>query len=245
MNIFPTVFDTSSRIRRPIADRAIFWPTVLGVNDDYLNADSTKFPAIGPIKIRYAAYPPEPLSVFVKAVRDAEDRILIVDDYLLNPSENTRQNRVDQILGWFPDSFRANAVRLLTGSIGDPFGEDDILCQFKEREQQINKGRSFPPFVTIEVRFTLGTAFPYIHDRFAIIDDELWHFGATVGGFHNKVNAATRGWVAEDHDAVVFFDTAWKGDSDVGKYGRSSSLKNSISIKGQQKQPRKRAKGRP
>lgn len=67
----------------------------------------------------------------------------------------------------------------------------------------------------IEIRFTLNTEFPYIHDRFAIIDNELWHFGATVGGLHNKVNAATRGWDADFHDAIRFFEIVWKGDNDA------------------------------
>lgn len=49
-----------------------------------------------------------------------------------------------------------------------------------------------------------------IHDRFAIVDNELWHFGADVGGAHLSINAASRGWNAEERGAVRFFDNVWK-----------------------------------
>ena len=47
--------------------------------------------------------------------------------------------------------------------------------------------------MNIDIKFNLTTNFDHIHDRFAIIDDELWHFGATVGGFHSQVSAAQEG----------------------------------------------------
>lgn len=52
--------------------------------------------------------------------------------------------------------------------------------------------------------------YPYPHDRFAIVDQELWHFGATVGGGHPSLNAASRGWDAHTTDAVKFFEYVWK-----------------------------------
>ena len=32
------------------------------------------------------------------------------------------------------------------------------------------------------------------HDRFAVVDNDLWHFGSTVGGGHPKFSAVTKGW---------------------------------------------------
>ena len=46
------------------------------------------------------------------------------------------------------------------------------------------------------------------HDRFAVIDHELWHFGSTVGGAHPTFGAVTRGW-----DGMKFrevFEKIWK-----------------------------------
>jgi hypothetical protein len=45
------------------------------------------------------------------------------------------------------------------------------------------------------------------HDRFAVIDYELWHFGSTVGGAHPKFGAVTRGWDGEEFRKV--FNTIW------------------------------------
>jgi hypothetical protein len=125
-----------------------------------------------------------------------------------------RQQRLDQILDWFPDTFMARDVRLLTRQCDD---EATISLQLAERGRAINTANTYSPGVTLRVQFTLESAFPYVHDRFAIIDDELWHFGATVGGLHERVNAATRGWVADEHCAAGFFEQAWTGDRDVGR----------------------------
>lgn len=90
--------------------------------------------------------------------------------------------------------------------------------KFQEHAEIINTLRSKGGGkCVIEVRFTLTQNFDYIHDRFAIIDDELWHFGATVGGFHSQVSAATRGWRASDHGAVDFFELAWNAKPQMGK----------------------------
>lgn len=48
-----------------------------------------------------------------------------------------------------------------------------------------------------------------VHDRFAIVDDELWHFGATVGGAHRSVTAYSRGWDTRTTRAGEFFEEAW------------------------------------
>ena len=37
-----------------------------------------------------------------------------------------------------------------------------------------------------------------IHDRFAVLDDEIWHFGGTVGGINPQLTAYSRGW--KDYD---------------------------------------------
>ncbi|MEC4684040.1 MAG: hypothetical protein VST70_10265 [Nitrospirota bacterium] len=46
------------------------------------------------------------------------------------------------------------------------------------------------------------------HDRFAVIDFELWHFGSTVGGAYPKFGAVTRGWSGEEFREV--FETIWR-----------------------------------
>lgn len=208
--------DVRSRIKRPVPDKAILWPTARGYGDHpQQNTDSTKFPQLAAIKARKNSTPPEPLYEFVKAMGEAQDRIFVLDEYLFKEKENSLQIRLNQVLQWFPDSLQARDVRLLTASVNDSYTESDIKKQLERRATNINRVQAYPSGLQIEVRFTLTKYFPYIHDRFAIIDDELWHFGATVGGFHELVNAATRGWSVHDHGALTFFDTAWNGDSDM------------------------------
>ena len=208
---------TDSRVPKP----QLLWPTSPGYGDNG-GADSAKFPSLTAIKARKNARLPAPLAAFVKAAWNAQERILVLDDFLFKPlGDQSLQTRCDQILSWLPDSLAANDIRFLTNSVGNQVERDAIQKQFDERAASIN--RCTPRWagaVKIEIRFTLGSKFPYVHDRFAIIDNELWHCGATVGGLHNLVNAATRGWVAENHDAKRFFEDAWNGDGDALRGGR-------------------------
>lgn len=47
------------------------------------------------------------------------------------------------------------------------------------------------------------------HDRFAVVDRELWHFGGTVGGLHKQMTAASRGWDAAETRFAAYFDQRW------------------------------------
>ena len=50
--------------------------------------------------------------------------------------------------------------------------------------------------VDLEWRAINKDGSPWVHDRFAIIDDELFHFGSTVGGGHPTLNAYSAGFDA-------------------------------------------------
>ncbi|MBB4143129.1 hypothetical protein [Rhizobium rhizoryzae] len=64
--------------------------------------------------------------------------------------------------------------------------------------------------------------YPYLHDRFAIVDEELWHFGATVGGGHHGLNAASRGWNASETQAIRFFEHLWEeGGTERPRHART------------------------
>jgi hypothetical protein len=199
----------------PVAEvPQIFWPSARFYGDNG-GSDSSVFPSLTAIKARCGARPAEPLEAFLEAVWDAQLRILILDDYLFKPLEGqSQQDRYEQIIAWLPHGLVANEIRFLTNAHPD---QDVIRKQFNERVTEINqRAPRRLGAATIDIRFTLGSAFPYVHDRFAIIDNELWHFGATVGGLHNLLNATSRGWDAHTREAIRFFDDAWNGDGDVG-----------------------------
>ncbi|MBU9454720.1 hypothetical protein [Burkholderia multivorans] len=217
----PLVVDAATPVVRPVPDPQILWPTFPGYGTNG-GSDSGTFPSLVAIKARRAARPPGFLDAFVEAVWAAQDRILILDDFLFKTLDGqSQQVRYDQILDWLPDGLVANDIRFLTNSHEDKVEQQQIQAQFATRIAAINRSASHRAgMATIEIRFSLGSKFPYVHDRFAIVDNELWHFGATVGGLHHLVNAATRGWDAMAHQALRFFNDAWNGDDDIYPGGR-------------------------
>ena len=46
----------------------------------------------------------------------------------------------------------------------------------------------------VQWRFLDGADQEMVHDRFALVDDDLWHWGASVGGLHRGIHAASHGW---------------------------------------------------
>ena len=215
MAIAPPLFvNAALPIKRPVPRPQILWPSAIGYGDNG-GSDLGRFPPVDAIKARHSACPPESLSAFRDAARIAQDRILILDDYLFKPKKDQAlQSRYDKILDWFPDRLVANDVRILTNTHGDEPEHKSIQRKFAERAAAINdKSRNRAGILTIQIKFCLKRDFGYVHDRFAIVDDELWHFGATVSGLHEELNAATRGWDSEEHDALRFFNDAWRGNN--------------------------------
>jgi phosphatidylserine/phosphatidylglycerophosphate/cardiolipin synthase-like enzyme len=216
MKSFGPEIKAGGKTERPFPDKTILWATQDG--------DSNCFPKMTAIAARKFAVQPSPLATFGEAVSQAQERVWVIDQYFLKPEKDKgcRQDRIKQILDWMPESnFAASDIKLLTKSHntnGNKEADIDLAQQFREHGEKISKSRSKgAPQCVIEVRFTLTQNFDYVHDRFAIIDDELWHFGATVGGFYSLVSAATRGWRASDHGAEEFFKLAWEAKPQMGK----------------------------
>jgi phosphatidylserine/phosphatidylglycerophosphate/cardiolipin synthase-like enzyme len=213
MKSFAPEIKTVIKPKQPVPDKAILWAAQAG--------DRNSFPEMRAIVERHSADQPNPLATFGEAVSQAQERVWVIDQYFLEPDKGSRQNRIDHILRWMPETMLANDIRFLTKSHNTSDNKEvdnDLARQFQEHATIINLYRSKGASqCVIDVRFTLTQNFDYIHDRFAIIDDELWHFGATVGGFHSQVSAATRGWRASDHGAVDFFELAWDAKPQMGK----------------------------
>lgn len=215
--------------KRPVPDKAILWATQTGYGN-LQNGDGNCFPGMSAIVERESADQPNPLATFGEAVSQAQDRVWIIDPHFLDPDKDkgNRQNRIDHILCWMPETMPANDIRFLTKNHNTSDNKEvnnDLKKQFQEHAKIINAYRLTGAVqCVIDVRFTLKQNFDYVHDRFAIIDDELWHFGATVGGFHCQVSAATRGWRASDHGAEEFFELAWDAKPQMGKRKNDYSM---------------------
>lgn len=211
MSKFGPSIKIAPRPQRPLPEKEILW----GSQDGGCNRFPEKREAITERKF---SGDPAPLIAFGRAVSQALDRVWIVDEYLLMPDRKKGDSdrhvrekilsRIEKLLEWMHLEIAANDIRLLTKHHAEICGED--LARFEERANEINNYSARRPLsCNIKVRTHLTTKFDFIHDRFAIIDDELWHFGGTVGGFHASVSAASRGWSASTHGAIDFFEMAW------------------------------------
>lgn len=171
---------------------------------------SNHFPKdIETIYARSYSSDPKPLTAFRNAVMKAVVRVWVVDEYFLMPNRGCDPaGRIQTILDWLHPNLEASDIRILTKAHIEI--KDSLIDRFYQREQEINALRTRrPKRCSIQVNTRLKQCFDLIHDRFAIVDDELWHFGATVGGFHTSVTAASRGWSAVDSGAIAFFELAW------------------------------------
>lgn len=172
------------------------------------------FPEYDAIMARYGVDDVRVVKEFEKAISTAQ-RVWIIDKHLFSEDgkKPIHSRRIKKVVNWFLTS-QIQTIRILTGHHDD---QAEIEKEFEVLEAFVTDDRAkVDTPLKVELSFALKD-FDYIHDRFAIIDDELWHFGATVGGFHRDVNAASRGWSADTHKAVQFFDTAWKMANANGK----------------------------
>lgn len=139
------------------------------------------------------------LPIFTHAVINAHNRLLIMDRHFDETGVKSLQDALVRS--------QASDVRLLTGSVDEPEKKRHDL---KKRINFHRNGKQ----VDVQWRTTLHrNSYPFLHDRFAVIDDALWHFGATVGGGHPGLNAASGPWSVEDTRAVDFFQECWRMSS--------------------------------
>ncbi len=174
------------------------------------SGNSRHFPIdVQAIHARRYSLDPSPMNAFRDAVMRAVERVWVVDEYFLVSVNGARADaRIRRILEWLHDGLVASDIRILTKKNQEV--TEDMLRLFEDREAQVNASQARrSKQCCIQVCTRLTERFNFMHDRFAIVDDELWHFGATVGGFHTSVNAASRGWDAVDSGAITFFELAW------------------------------------
>lgn len=195
----------------PLTPR-ILWPSLARASprpEHWEPVDLDAFPdaqVIGERRARGEAF--TCLPSFKTQVTDAIERILVLDTYLLCGGERAE----DEVLSWLPDTLEATDIRIACGGL--KVGRDVGLfkARLADRMAAINKrkARSGAPATEIKLKVNLDpSSHPFVHDRFAVLDEELWHFGATVGGLHHGVNAVTRGWGATSTGAISFFGLAW------------------------------------
>lgn len=190
------------RLPAPLVEPRLLWPSIR-YRQGVENEDLSRFPGRGRVNGRLAAHQAGTslkLVAFETAVTKALVRILVLD-----PHFDTIGPRV---LGPALSFSHAEDVRLLTGG-GDIDGETRERLR-QELTQHLNLNQPGPR--RFEVRWNASLdkrRFPFLHDRFAIIDGELWHFGSNVGGGHPGLTAASGPWPASLTGAAEFFEECW------------------------------------
>ena len=202
-HLIPTTQTDDRRIRpvspEPSAPPALLWPSI--DDDGKSSKDATSFPIEWRIRKRQELCRKSAmtLSAFNLAVATACQRLLIMDMHFDKIGVESLQHAFERS--------QASDVRLLTGDVK----KDEWYKMCNDLKKRINSHRSDQKVVDVQWRITLQKdSYPFLHDRFAVVDNALWHFGATVGGGHPSLNAASGPWSAKDTRAVKFFDECWR-----------------------------------
>lgn len=193
----------ASPLPAPAKPPQLLWSSVTyeqGVD----SLDTTHFPDLDRVYERYDAVERGiecGLRAFEQAVTEAAIHVLVLDPHF------DRQGA--EILGGALLLSQARDVRLLTSRGG--LLEEERKGLASMLTESCNEGRL--DNLKVEARWSAALDrhdFPFLHDRFAVVDGSLWHFGATVGGGHRGLTAASGPWPAVKSRAIVFFDECWR-----------------------------------
>lgn len=181
------------------------WPSLDSSNAP---ADLGRFPRWDEERRRHAAGEFGAWSdEFMVALERARKRVWLIDGFLLKVDERAKATFF-QVFERALASTRAEDIRLI---IGPKAGHHEQIASLRELEA----ARRQPPrrdSFAIEIQTVREGKSPVRlpHDRFAVIDAELWHWGANVGGTHHEVNAYSRGWSSRETGAEEYFLRLWK-----------------------------------
>jgi hypothetical protein len=188
---------------------SLLWPAIVvsDLGDRYVEQDRSQFPDEQAIRLRYQCVKSNTLAYGLKAfslaVAEATYRIYILDLQFLEFGYAV----LEQVMS----ATRAPEIRIVSKkATGQQRRELESKCQTLDLLRNPTPRDSRPPGKVEWRPDLLDHNFPHLHDRFAIIDNELWHFGATVGGGHPCLNAASRGWSATAMRATEFFNEVWR-----------------------------------
>lgn len=206
---------TSIKIPEKIISRrshtpCLMWPTL---SLHRKTKDIFQFPTENEVRIRYIEGEFRFVSQdFEKAIRSARERIWLIDGYLSALGKDTQD--------CFASKFRtslyvtdATSIRFVTTRKDGYDVQQKIFREIVKERRNYRPRDSFNIYVRYNSKTIDGSLFP--HDRFAIIDDELWHCGANVGGTYHKLNAYSRGWCAHETKAIEYFERIWDRLSEV------------------------------
>lgn len=190
----------------PLGDSQLLWPSILNGNPPRCH-DLPHFPEMYLVELRHQLgdinSDPETrldlvLNTFISAVEHSLECILVLDPHF----DDVGVNALAPALA----SSQAKDIRLLTaGGQEERDSMKPILQDFRNLNPHQNG--------TTQIFWRIGLdkySYPFLHDRFAVVDSALWHFGSTVGGGHRGLTAASGPWSATETLGQEFFEDCWR-----------------------------------
>lgn len=190
------------QLSEPSVDPQLLWPSIKYGERGIENQDVHSFPDVQDVHDRHAKVNNDmKLIAFEDAVIGAEVHILVLDPHFDTTGFNVLEAAIS--------ISQARDVRLLTGRGRIEKEKRERLR--KQLTKGLNENRVDLPQVEVLWEATLDKrSFPFLHDRFAIVDGGLWHFGSTVGGGHRGLTAVSGPWSVIKTRAKEFFDECWR-----------------------------------
>lgn len=119
------------------------------------------------------------------------EEIIIIDKYLSDKELNKILNIIEY---WENKNLLETQIKSCSIYLYEPRIDNQIKKIYK-----MIKDKMYDKF-----KMYSTTQDDLIHDRFAILDEETFHFGGTVGGYQKGFTAFTCGW--SDKEIMNFFD---------------------------------------
>ncbi len=164
------------------------------------------FPGLHDLENYRASYEAnDQLVPFLEEIKKAVNRLWIIDKNFLQ--KKPEQDGIDTICEAVKVS-NVKEIKIITMTGGhNSSTPEDAVKRLKKARRNFRTGQDRLP-IGICTKLTKQTS-SLIHDRFAIIDNLLWHFGSDVGGRDTALNAVSLGWDANTTNAGSFFLELW------------------------------------
>ena len=139
--------------------------------------------------------------IFRASIDQCLNKIWILDSYLHTSNYRKKLITILEDIALNQSNLNVRFYLLLNDD------KADIQTLFDNTNEYIRelRGRS-NNVTTIEAVFINDMS--WLHDRFAILDNILWHFGSDVGSSNKSLHATSYGWNAET--AIEFFKQLWE-----------------------------------
>lgn len=139
---------------------------------------------------------------FWNEMKKAKSHIYLYDNYVGN-KEFCRILRVLMKRDQIPD---APTIRLLLiTSQSKQVDKATLEAMLNSDEVSITKTHISILIIPRPLKTEKNSSMVDVHDRFALIDKEIWHFGAAIGAMHRSLNAFSGPWEDKDDEMKGFF----------------------------------------